>query len=277
MTLKGFARRFVTKFVRDETTTLAASLAFYAALSLAPLVILFVAVSSRLSDQLQDAFTHQVRGLMGEDAARTIDMIIEGAKARTDLGSFAGLFGVLTILISASIIFGQLRTALNRIFGIKEPTPALAGTVGVVWQYLHERLLQIGFALIFIALLVLSTVGSMLLSNTFMATHGLFANVLGVATSLISYAILFTAVFRFMPDRTQPWRKSFQGGILTSVLFEIGKVLLAEYLGRSAVGSPYGAAGSLIVLLVWVYYSSLITFVGAQVSSIWSDNPSATP
>ena len=265
---RSFFSRFSAKFLRDETTTLAASLAYYTALSLAPLLILFVAISSRLSDQLQAEFLEQARALVGDDGAETLEIVITGAKTRADLTSLAGVIGLFTLLVSASLIFGQLRLALNRIFEVQRQPDGLHGLLGVLWRLLSERLAHIGIALVFIVSLIVSLTASSVLSSSIAAQHFQLAFLLNISISLAFYCFSFTLVFRYLPDRRQPWRAAFQGGVVTSLLFEIGKAVIGIYLGNSAIGSAYGAAGSLIVLLVWVYYSTLITFVGAQVSSI---------
>jgi membrane protein len=267
--VRAFLVRFWDKFSQDETTTLAASLAFYMALSLAPLAILFVAISSRFSAELQGDFIDRVRGLMGSEAAQAIEIVITGAKSRTDLTSVAGLFGVATILVSASLIFGQLRGALNRIFAVKPNGSDLSGVLTYLWAVVQERLAHIGMALIFILTLIGSLLLSSFISASLAGEQRYVVLALSVVISFFFYAFMFTFVFRYLPDRHQPWRSAFRGGLLTAILFEVGKELLGVYLGRSAIGSAYGAAGSLIVLLVWVYYSTLITFVGAQVSSLW--------
>jgi membrane protein len=270
VSVRTFLVRFGDKFSQDETTTLAASLAFYMALSLAPLVILFVAISSRLSDELQGDFIDRIRELMGAQAAQAIEIVIEGAKSRADLTSLAGLFGIATILVSAGLIFGQLRVALNRIFAVKPDGDDLSGFLSYVWAFIQARLAHIGMALIFIFTLIGSLIVSSLVSAYLAGEQRYVVLVLSLLVSFLFYTLLFTVVFRYLPDRHQPWRSALRGGLLTAVLFEVGKEFLGVYLGRSAIGSAYGAAGSLIVLLVWVYYSTLITFVGAQVSSLWN-------
>ena len=263
-----FFPRMIEKFFKDDVTTLAASLSFYTALSLAPLLILFVAVSSHLSLSLQQDFLGQTRGLVGADAAGIVQTVVESSKQRTDLTSLAGILGVITLLLSASLIFGQLRSALNKIFAVDPPDLGLTGASAVIVQFLRERLMHVMFALVCIFGMIASLLASSVLSSSLKVPDHTTARLLSVGTSFFFYVFLFTTVFRYLPDRTQPWKSTFQGGLLTSILFEIGKELIGIYLGRSAVGSAYGAAGSLIALLVWVYYSALITFVGAEVSSL---------
>lgn len=268
MNLPGFLANLFKKFFRDETTTLAASLAFFTALSLAPILILFVAISSLLSQHLQGDFIDQARSLMGREAARSLEAIIRRANSRADLTSMAGLFGVGTLLVSAGLIFGQLKLALNRIFGVQAQAGGHFTLLHQILRFLRERLFQVGMALIFILSLIISLLVSSVLSSTLILHDKTVAIVLNIGLSFGFYLMLFSLVFHFLPDRRQPWKYAFVGGTLASVLFVIGKEFLAIYLGKSALGSAYGAAGSVIVLLVWVYYSTLITFVGAQVSSL---------
>lgn len=270
MSVKSFLSRFFDKFFKDDTTTLAASLAFYTALSLAPTLILFVAIAAHLSEELITELLNSTQNLVGADAAQAVQMVIEGAKSRADLTSFAGLLGALTLLASASLIFGQLRTALNRIFEVPAPTAAAEdGLKGMIVLFLRERLAFILLAFVGVLSLIASLLASSVLSATVHTQDRWTAVTLNVGASTAFYALVFSLVFRYLPDARQPWPCALRGGVLTALMFEIGKELIAVYLGRSAVGSAYGAAGSLIVLLVWVYYSTLISLIGAQLSSIW--------
>jgi membrane protein len=270
MPARRFVEKFFQKFSRDETTTLAASLAFYTALSLGPMVILFVTLASQFSDDLQRDFVNQVQALAGNEAAVTVQMVIEGAKTRPDLTSLASAFGVLTLLFSASLFFGELRTALNRIFGVKPRVPRFSGYAGLALHAFLDLALHIGFALSFIIAVIVSLLVSSFISAALNEEIRAMASLLNIAVSYAFYAALFTCTFRYLPDRNQPWRRALRGGVITSVLFVLGKELIAFYLGNSAIGSAYGAAGSIVVLLAWVYYSTLITFIGAQLSALLS-------
>ena len=268
----SFAEKFITKFFADDTTTLAASLAFYTALSLAPLLILFVTVSAQLSDRLMHSFISQVQDIVGEDGAHAVEMVVNSAKTRPDLSSFAGSMGVFTLLVSASLIFGQLRVTLNRIFNIAGNDSPVNRIVPLIFSFFRERILHIGLAISFIISLIVSLGVTAQLGALVHPESLLMLIVMNVGATVLFYVILFTLIFRYLPDRRLPWSWAVQGGALTAVLFVVGKELIGIYLGRSAVGSSYGAAGSLIVLLVWVYYSALITFVGAQVSALLNQN-----
>jgi membrane protein len=249
---------FFDKFVEDETTTLSASLAFYTALSMAPLLIIFVALTSRVSPSLQETFLLEAQELIGEEGATSLDMIIDAAKARSDLSTIAGWLGAVTLLISASLVFGELRFALNKIFHCRKNENADSSFVSIVFSFLKERLLHIGLTLSFLITMIVSVVAA-----SFKSDYAL----LNFFVSFIFSNIFFSSIFRFMPYPRTPWLQALLGGIVTAALFVLGKELIGLYLGKSAVGSAYGAAGSVVVLMVWIYYSTLITLVGAQLSA----------
>lgn len=270
--IRWFFTSFFDRFQRDHTTTLASSLAYYTALSLAPLVILFVTLSSKLSPGLQQTFITQVQGLVGTDAAKTFEIVIENAKERPDLATASGLFGALTLLLSASLIFGEMKTALNLIFESSEIKDKSASTLKAILQFLKERVLNAGLALSFIFIMIVSLVASSVISATFHSEQDIWRYV-NILISFVSYVGVFTLIYRYLPNRKIRWIPALKGGAITASLFVVGKELIGLYLGNSALGSSYGAAGSVIVLLVWVYYSALITFIGAHVSSllVWRD------
>lgn len=267
--MKTFLQRFFAKFVADDTTTLAASLSFYTALSLAPLMILFVTVSAMLSVDLRHAFIAEMQHLAGEDAAAAIQMVVEGvANQGPRYTSAAGMAGLITVIVSASLIFGQLRYTLNRIFFEKTGGSGGKTYFKAVLCFVQARALQMVLACVSILILIASVYVSVFLYSTLHIDDLFFKALLSFVVSVFFYVVLFTLLFRFLPDRRLSWKKAFEGGSLTATLFAIGKELIAIYLSRSGVGSSYGNAGSIIVLLVWVYYSSLITLIGAQVISV---------
>lgn len=267
MQIRPFLRSLFARIDVDQTTTFAASLSYYTALSLAPLLILFIAISSQVSGQIQETFIAQVQYLVGSDAAAAFDLIIKNAKERPDLASTSGLFGVITLLFSASLIFGELKTALNQILFKTVPQATEMSAWQTVIHFIKSRILHVGLALSFIFIMVVSLMASSIISVTFSEYQEIY-RFLNIGISLVFYVGAFSLLFRYMPDKKIQWKSSIYGGLVTALLFVIGKELIGLYLGKSGIGSSYGAAGSIIVLLVWVYYSSLITFVGAHVSSV---------
>lgn len=273
MSFRTFLKSLFARFDLEQTSTFAASLSYYTALSLAPLLIIFISVSSKFSGNLLENFISQVHALIGPDAAAAFELVVQNAKERPDLASSSGVVGIVTLLFSASLIFGELKTALNHIISKKnQPIPEMTNGQ-MVWHFLKSRVLHIGFALSFIFLMVVSLTISSVISATF-SSYQEFYRILNIGVSFLFYVGIFSLLFRYLPDQKIFWRNSFHGGIITAVLFVLGKELIGLYIGNSAVGSAYGAAGSIIVLLVWVYYSSLITFIGAHVSALlfWKDS-----
>ncbi|MBC7464653.1 MAG: YihY/virulence factor BrkB family protein [Bdellovibrio sp.] len=256
---------FIDRFTEKHTTTWASSLAFYTALSLAPLLVLFLIVSSQLSPDLQNNFLSEVNSLMGSEAATTMTLILQNAKSRPDLTSFSGLISLATLLLSASLIFGELRAALNSIFHV-ETVVSDATFLKATWLFIKARIFQMGLVLGFLFIIIVSLVASTIISSTVGGSTDAVGVVINILASAGIYIFLFSVLFHFIPEKRLPWKRSVQGSIITAFLFIIGKELISIYLGHSAISSSYGAAGSLVVLLAWVYYSAMIIFVGAHIS-----------
>ncbi|MBC7420256.1 MAG: YihY/virulence factor BrkB family protein [Bdellovibrio sp.] len=264
MKFKSFIDVFVERFLSTNTTTWAASLAFYTSLSLAPLLILFVTFSSRLSPDLQNTFVSEATYMMGPQAASTVEMIIMNAKSRSDLSSISGMVGMATLLLSASFIFGELRSALNQIFEVKNLPKQLTTFLSATQAFIKVYIFQMGFAFAFLFIMIVSLVISTALSAILYSDDAAFKAFINIAISILFYSALFTLLFHFVPSERLTWRRSWQAGLMTSLLFVGGKELIGLYLGNSGISTSYGAAGSLVVLLAWVYYSALIIFIGAH-------------
>jgi membrane protein len=267
--LSEFFTHYSDKFTKDQTTTLAASLAYYAALSMAPLLILFLTVAASMEGDLQAKFIFQVQALIGERAGEAVQMVIEAANDRPDLGSVSGIFGLLTLIISASAVFGELKFSLNRIFNVPDRYQNAETSSQAVLDYLKWRVLNIGLVLSFLFILVVSLIASSVIEMTLPESEQFWAQLLNWAVSLLMQAAFFALIYRYVPDRRTPWINAFKTGLVTALLFVTGKELIGIYLGNSAVGSAYGAAGSVIVFLIWIYYSALIVFSGAQLSILF--------
>jgi membrane protein len=256
--VKNIVSRFITGFMKHDLMTLAAALAFYTALSLAPLLLLIIAVIGLIGPEAQNQFLVEVQSLMGNDASSAVKMIVNNASKQPQLRSFAGIVGVLTLLFSASGVFSQLQASLNVIWETE------AGSTETGWvSYLRKRLFSMGLVIALAFLSVVSLAASTVLAAVF-PSHGEFWQAIDTVVSIAVFSYLFALVFKYLPDMKISWRHVLSGGVFTSVLFSIGKTVIGLYLGKSAIGSAYGAAGSLIVLLVWVYYSSIIVFMGAE-------------
>lgn len=252
----------VSRFINDDALTLCAALSFYTLLSFAPLLVLAVWASGSLAPGAQEAMLGQFGALAGEDARLAAQAVVDSASERPALGSLAGVLGVATSIVGATTVFAQLQSSLNTLWGIE------ARPHNAVWGWVRRRFLSIGviaaIGFVLIVSLLVSSVLGLLLTRS-----GPVWDVLNQAISVAVFAGLFALLFRFLPDARLPWRTAAWGGAVTAVLFGIGKWVIGLYLASGDVGGAYGAAGSLVVLLVWVYYSAAIFFFGAELVQAW--------
>jgi membrane protein len=254
-----------------EGPRLAASLSLYSLLSLAPLVILSIAIASFAfgRNAAQDAITDEARDLMGADGAQTVHLIVAHAGA-THSARVASVIGLSILLFGASSVFGELQSALNKIWDAK---PATSSSV---WAVVRSRLISFALVLAFGFLLLVSLVFSAVLAalGRYFAAHLPLPNGLLIAVdALVSFAgifVLIGLILKYVPDVALRWGDVWQGALATALLFTAGKALLGLYLGKAAVVSAYGAAGSLIVVILWVYYSAMIFYFGAAFTRIRS-------
>ena len=256
-TLVGTVKRSVAAFFADDVLTLAAALTFSTLLSFAPLILLALWVTSAIGPGAQDALLAQFAALAGNEARAAAQAVIDSARERPSLGSVAGITGIAVALVGATAVFGQLQTSLNDIWQIK------AKPTGAVWGWLRRRVISLGLLISIGFVLCVSLIVSAALSAVLTGT-GVLWSIVDEVISIAVFGVLFAGLFRYLPDARIPWRHALGGGLVTAVLFAFGKWLIAMYLAHSSVGGAYGAAGSLVVLLVWVYYSSAIFFFGAE-------------
>jgi len=265
--MKKFFIDFLTKFNDDDTMTLAASLAFWAALSIAPIVVIFLSLTSSMSLHLQQAFITEANHLVGERAGTALQMIIESAKQKSNVDSFSGLFGLITLIISASAVFGELKSSLNKIMFSKESLEDKDDSnLHIVLQFIEIRILNIGLFLSFILILVISLIFSSILSMYEPEGNIVLIRLCMFLLTAFLYTVLFSLAYKYIPQNQVLWRQALIAGLITTVLFLVGKEVIGLYLGNSAIGASYGSAGSVIVLLTWIFYSTLVIFSGAQIS-----------
>jgi len=261
---------------------LGAALAFYALLSLTPLLIVLVALSGSIFTQrvAEVEIVEQVRSMTGSNAASAlVRAVLEGSR-NANHGFMAGVVALGTLLFGSSAVLVELRDALNTLWDV--PPTGLTGMRKIL-SILRARLFS--FAVVGSIALLLITL--MTVNASFHAYSLLFGRALGKpglllsgsmsVFSFIGFVILFAAIFRIMPDAHIQWRNAIPGATVTAILFVIGKALLAVYLRRAAFVSTYGAASSVAVLLIWVYYSSQIFFFGAAFTKVWSRRYGSSP
>ena len=252
-------------FIDHGDLTLAASIAYYTALSLAPLLVLGLWLVASISPGAQNEFIEQIGVLGGSEARAATQLIVDNASANPSVGSLAGVVGIVLLILSATAVFSQLQTALNAIWRVD--VKAGQQPINMVWGWVRRRLLSIGIlaAIVFVLIVSLSVdaVLGMVLRHA-----GAVWEVVNQFAALVIFALLFAALFKFLPDARLSWRDTWLGAALTSVLFAVGKYAIGAYTASSGLAGAYGPAGSLAVLLVWVYYSATIFLFGAEIVQV---------
>jgi membrane protein len=255
-------RRSASAFFADDVLTLAGALTFSTLLSFAPLMLLALWATTAVGPGAQEALLAQLAALAGNDARVAAQAVIDSASKRPSVGSVAGIVGIVVALGGATAVFIQLQTSLNRIWQIP------AKPAGAVWGWLRRRVLSIGLLVSLAFFLSISLLVSAALALMLTGT-GIFWEIVNETIGTAVFAGLFAGLFRYLPDARLPWRHALGGGLVTAILFVVGKFLIGLYLAHGSVGSAYGAAGSLVVLLVWVYYASAIFLFGAETVKGW--------
>jgi len=253
---------------------LGAALAFYTALSLSPILLIVISVSGLVFGEqaAQGQIVGQIRGLVGDEGAKAIEAMVANAWSPTT-NLVAAAVGIATLLIGATGVFAQLQDALNTIWEV-EPPPGNG-----IWVFLRDRLLSLAMILSLGFLLLVSLVvnAGLTAATTYFGSL-MPANwnvVLQLLNLLLTFGVtltMFALIFKFLPDVRLAWADVWVGASITAVLFMVGKYLIGLYLGMGAVGSSYGAAGSFVVLLLWIYYSTQILLFGAAFTQLYADH-----
>ncbi|MBB1087198.1 YihY/virulence factor BrkB family protein [Lysobacter sp. SG-8] len=257
---RSFPARFVQRFFEADVLALAAALSFYTLLSLAPLVVILLWLTTALYPSAQDEFFRQIGMLAGPQVESTARLIVAHAQSEPGTGSTAALLGTGALLLGASVVFGQLQAALNRVFQTDERRLGLGA-------WIRKRLLSFGMALGMGFLLVVSMAVQAALSLV-MAWLPDLLPVLAASFSFVLYALVFAAMYRLLPDRPVHGRLALIGGGLTAAMFMIGRWAIGLYLGQATLGSAYGPAGGLVVMLVWLYYCAVVFLAGALITAM---------
>jgi membrane protein len=261
----------VLAFIDDEALSRGAAIAFYTVTSIAPVLLIVIAIAGVAfgRDAAQNAITEQLSGLMGQQTADVLQTAVASA-ANKSSGVVATIIGIITLMVTASGVFGEMQTALNVIWKAKPK-----GTT--VSRLIRARAASLGLVAALGFLLMVSLVVSTMLTafgnylDSVLPFGKVILNVLNVVVSLVLISFLFAAIYKVLPDRDLKWGDVVVGAIVTAVLFTIGKSLISWYIGSSAVASSFGAAGALIVLLLWVYYSAQIFLLGAEFTKVYAN------
>ncbi len=249
------------RFVEIDVMTQAASLSFYALLSLAPLLVLLLWLTASLYPPAQEALVAQVGQLAGGSSAMVAQTVIDNATAQPGMGTMAGSWSTLLLFVGATAVFAQLQNALNLIFHTDRQR--LAGIV----PWLKKRVFSFGVVLALGFLLLVSMIATTALQVAFARLPSVLPAV-GYVTTLLVYVLAFAFLYRYLPDRLVSWRQAILGGIITAALFALGRYAIGLYISEAAPGSAYGSMGALVVLLVWMYYASVVFFVGALITAV---------
>jgi membrane protein len=258
-----------SEWLNDNALRLSAALAYYSTFSIAPLLVIALAIAGWIfgREAASGLLDRQLQTLLGGAAAEGVKGLLTSA-SKPASSVLAGVLGIVALLLGASGVFGQLKDALNTIWEVrKKPGQAISG-------FIRERLLSFGMVLVIGFLLLVSLLLTAAVSGlTEYFGSGLAGPVLTGLSSLVSFAVvtlLFAAIFKVLPDAKVQWRDVWMGAVVTGLLFEIGKSLLALYLGHQSTSSAYGAATSVVLVLLWVYYASLILFFGAEFTQVYA-------
>lgn len=255
-----------------RASSMGAALAFYATFSIAPILVIAIAVAGFIfgPEAARGEVVAQIRGVTGTGGAETIQALLAGAY-RSDLGVWASVVAGVTLLVAATSVFAELKDSLDVIWG--KGTSERSGIVAL----LRERLLSFGLILTMGFLLLVSLVVSAALAALQKSWGGWFGGkewLLEAFNSMFSFVVvtvLFASIYKWLPDPRIAWRDAATGAAVTAALFTLGKFVIGLYLGNSDIASGFGAAGSLIAILLWVYYSSQIFFMGAELTRVFTE------
>ncbi len=271
--MKRFVSIVKTAFKRwseDKAPKMAAALAFYSSFALAPILFIAIWVAGLVFGQVaaRGEVVGQIQGLVGEDSARAVEDVLRKVNQPKD-NILASILGILALLFGASGVFAELQDSLNVVWKVEKKEGR------GIWGTLKDRFLSLTMVLGIGFLLLVSLVASAGLAALGAWVGGENAGFLLKALSFVfSFAVvttLFSMMFRFLPDARTPWKEAFVGGSITALLFTLGKFAIGAYLGHGSVSTTYGAAGAFLLVLLWVYYSSQILFLGAEFTKAFAD------
>jgi len=270
--LADMARATVSAWQNDYAPSMGAALSYYTIFSIAPLLLIVISIAGMVygDDAARGAVFYQARGLMGDAAAAALQGLLASARKPAE-NITATLIGLLLLVAGASSVFGELQSDLDRIWRVPEQARK-----GGLLQLLRTRLVSFGMIIGIGLLLIASLVASAMLAvletwwGSVFGGKELLASALNIGLSFAIITVLFALIYKIMPRVRIAWRDVWIGAAITSLLFSIGKYAIGIYIGRSGVTSTFGAAGSLVVILLWVYYSAQIFLLGAEFTWVYA-------
>ena len=259
-------------WIDDNAFELSGALAFYTIFSIAPVLLIAVGVASFFltPDTATDQIVGEMKKMIGAEGANAVRQVIDSSRG-FGKGLWAVSVGIVTLILGATAVFGELQSALNQIWDVKAKPDR-----GVIMSFVVDRVRSFSIAICVGFLLLVSLVISALISglqnymNTWLPGVPWVWHTANAVSSFLVIALLFAAIYKLLPDVLISWRDVWIGAAVTALLFTAGKYLIGIYLGRTATASAFGAAGSLVVLLFWVYYSALISFLGAEFTQVYA-------
>src|SRR5215468_4992632 len=265
-------KRTFSEWTDDNAFELSAALAFYTIFSIAPVLLIAVGVASFFlaPDTATDQIVGEMDTMIGAQGANAVRQVIESSRG-FGKGLWAVSVGIITLITGATAVFGELQSALNQIWDVKAKPDR-----GVVMSFVIDRVRSFSIAICVGFLLLVSLVISAVISglqnymNHWLPGVPWVWQIANTASSFFVVAVLFAAIYKFLPDAVISWKDVWIGAAVTALLFSAGKYLIGIYLGKTATASAFGAAGSLVVLLFWVYYSALISFLGAEFTQVYA-------
>lgn len=262
-----------SKWIDDKAPRLAAALSYYTIFAMAPTLVIVIGVASMVfgQDAAQGKIVTEIEGLVGREGAEAVQTILKNS-AQDDAGPLATVLGFLLLIVGATSVFIELQDSLNTIWGVA-PKPG-RGIMGMIKDRVLSFAMVVGTGFVLMVSLLVSAALTALETWMVGAMPDISVVVVQIVQTIVSLAIftlLIGAIYRVLPDAKIAWRDVGTGAFITAALFTLGKYLIGLYLGQGSVSSTYGAAGSLAVLFVWVYYSGLIFFLGAEFTQVYAN------
>ncbi|WP_077035646.1 YihY/virulence factor BrkB family protein [Pelomonas sp. KK5] len=275
--LYHLARQAVEAWIDDHAASRGAALAYYTLFSMAPLLLIVTSVAGLMFDarSAREEIVDQLRGVIGESGAAAVKQLLDSAAWPPHGGVLASVIGLVLLLVGATSVFAELQATLDLIWRSPHPVPP-SPRQKAWWLLLRTRLMSFGLILGVGFLLIVSLVFSAAfaaLEKTWAPWFGewqLWATLANVTLSFSSMTVLFAMIYKLMPTTKVAWRDVWLGALVTSMLFSVGPSLTGLYIGHSAVAQQFGAAGSMVVLLIWIYYSAQIFLLGAEFTWVYA-------
>lgn len=266
-------KRTIATFIKEDSVTFASSIAFYTIFSMPAVLIISIAIAATFyeKDVVHEELINQISLLIGSESAHEVQRILKNASINST-GPVAKIIGIATLVFSATTVFLSLQSSLNRIWKIKAKPER-----GIVKFFINRLLslaMVISLGFILLVSLIVDTLLVLFQKAVVVKLPNIALTFLSAFNILISIGfitVMFALIFKMLPDAKIKWRDVWVGAFITTVLFTIGKFLIGLYIGNSSLGTAYGAAGSLVVILIWVYYSTAILLIGAQLTYVYID------